>query len=413
MPTKPAEEDYYAVLGLEPGATPAEVNSAYRKLSLKVHPDRYKGDDPEWATEQFLRLTRAKEVLLDDKARAAYEALRKARDAHKAKQEAQHAGRKKLREELEEREEAAKRQRHEPSAEQLRRQEQEVEAAARRELENELERLRSSGRLDPGRARPAATAAAAPAPAAAAAPATAAASGESQGAGGSETARLSLRWSADRQHTSESLTALLEELGDAGGAAGRGGGGGGGGAQAPGGLTLAIVGSKAVAELGTAAAVRLMARSVELSARGVRASWIGGPPAAAAAAAAADGSSAASAAAAPSAAAAASTPAAVAPLPPGWRECTAPDGRRYFYHTATRQTQWKRPVASAASAAAGAGAAAAGGGAGGVSAADHETLESVTMRRLRQASERQRMIEALAAEDGVAAGGAAAGGAAS
>ena len=63
------------MLGLEPGAKKTDVNSAYRKLSRKVHPDQYKGDNPEWATEQFLRLTRAKEVLLDDKARAAYEAV--------------------------------------------------------------------------------------------------------------------------------------------------------------------------------------------------------------------------------------------------------------------------------------------------------------------------------------------------
>ena len=39
------------------------VRKAYRKQSLAVHPDRYKGSDPEWATAEFLRLTRAKEVL--------------------------------------------------------------------------------------------------------------------------------------------------------------------------------------------------------------------------------------------------------------------------------------------------------------------------------------------------------------
>ena len=56
-------EDYWAVLGLAPGATTADVQRAYRKKSLAVHPDRYKGDDPEWAKNEFLRLTRAKEVL--------------------------------------------------------------------------------------------------------------------------------------------------------------------------------------------------------------------------------------------------------------------------------------------------------------------------------------------------------------
>ena len=48
--SKPAEEDYFAILELEPGASKAEVATAYRKKSLKVHPDRYKGDDPEGAT---------------------------------------------------------------------------------------------------------------------------------------------------------------------------------------------------------------------------------------------------------------------------------------------------------------------------------------------------------------------------
>ena len=169
------------MLGLEPGAKKTDVNSAYRKLSRKVHPDQYKGDNPEWATEQFLRLTRAKEVLNDDKARAAYEALCKARHAHKAKQEAQHAGRKHLREDLEEREEAAKRQR---CAAQLGRQEQEAEAAARSELEHELERLRIEHELERLRSAAAAVAAAA------AAPATAASSGNAGSS--SETAKLSL-----------------------------------------------------------------------------------------------------------------------------------------------------------------------------------------------------------------------------
>ena len=98
---KPGEMDYYEVLGLKPGASKEEVGTAYRKKSLRVHPDRYKGDDPEAATAEFMRLTTAKEVLLDDKARAAFETLQSARDAHRAKQEAQQAGRKKMREALE------------------------------------------------------------------------------------------------------------------------------------------------------------------------------------------------------------------------------------------------------------------------------------------------------------------------
>jgi DnaJ homolog subfamily C member 17 len=45
---------------------------AYRKLSLKVHPDR--NPDPE-ATALFQQLTAAKDILLDPEARAAFQNL--------------------------------------------------------------------------------------------------------------------------------------------------------------------------------------------------------------------------------------------------------------------------------------------------------------------------------------------------
>lgn len=35
-----AEEQYYAVLGLEPGANATEIKKAYRKLSMQYHPDK-------------------------------------------------------------------------------------------------------------------------------------------------------------------------------------------------------------------------------------------------------------------------------------------------------------------------------------------------------------------------------------
>ncbi len=103
MPSSKAAEllDYYEILGLEAGCSKSDVSKAYRKKSLAVHPDRYKGSDPEWAVAEFHRLVQAKEVLEDDKARAAFDALIRARNAHKEKQKAQEAGRKKLREELE------------------------------------------------------------------------------------------------------------------------------------------------------------------------------------------------------------------------------------------------------------------------------------------------------------------------
>jgi len=35
-------------------------------------------------------------------------------------------------------------------------------------------------------------------------------------------------------------------------------------------------------------------------------------------------------------------------LPEGWSSAVSPDGRTYFYHAATRTTQWKPPAAEAA-----------------------------------------------------------------
>ena len=76
MPSSKAAEllDYYEILGLEAGCSKSDVSKAYRKKSLAVHPDRYKGSDPEWAVAEFHRLVQAKEVLEDDKARAAFDA---------------------------------------------------------------------------------------------------------------------------------------------------------------------------------------------------------------------------------------------------------------------------------------------------------------------------------------------------
>lgn len=66
-------KDYYKTLGVEPGASDADIKSAYRRLARKFHPDVSKEAGAE---ERFKAINEAYEVLKDPGKRNAYEQLR-------------------------------------------------------------------------------------------------------------------------------------------------------------------------------------------------------------------------------------------------------------------------------------------------------------------------------------------------
>ena len=66
-----AGKDYYKVLGLDRGASDDEIKKTYRKLAMKYHPDRNKGD--EAAEERFKDISEAYAVLSDKDKKRQYD----------------------------------------------------------------------------------------------------------------------------------------------------------------------------------------------------------------------------------------------------------------------------------------------------------------------------------------------------
>jgi molecular chaperone DnaJ len=66
-----AKRDYYEVLGIIKSASPEEIKKAYRKLALKYHPDRNKGDKA--AEAKFKEAGEAYHVISNKERRANYD----------------------------------------------------------------------------------------------------------------------------------------------------------------------------------------------------------------------------------------------------------------------------------------------------------------------------------------------------
>lgn len=134
--------DYYALLGVDPSGdeiTRESVQRAWRKRSLKYHPDKTKDkfDNDKW--EEF---GLARDILASEEARAAYDGARAAAQQKAREKDAMNARQRRFVEELEEAEGRSRRQREEGAA---RREEDERERALKtaegRRIVEERQRL--------------------------------------------------------------------------------------------------------------------------------------------------------------------------------------------------------------------------------------------------------------------------------
>ena len=66
-----SKKDYYEILGVDRNASTDELKKAYRKIALKYHPDRNKGD--KTAEAKFKEASEAYHVLSDKERRTNYD----------------------------------------------------------------------------------------------------------------------------------------------------------------------------------------------------------------------------------------------------------------------------------------------------------------------------------------------------
>lgn len=78
LPTYDPKLDFYAVLGIDPSATPAETKAAFYRAVRKVHPDLNQAG--KRSTRETQRINEAK-ILLNPRTRAGYD---RARAKHRA-----------------------------------------------------------------------------------------------------------------------------------------------------------------------------------------------------------------------------------------------------------------------------------------------------------------------------------------
>ena len=97
--------DLYKLIEVEDTSTPEQIKKAYRKRALQLHPDKNPGNKE--ASEKFVQLQRALEILSDKAARAAYDAVRRQKREKAKRDEQMDEKRRKQKQDLEMREKKA------------------------------------------------------------------------------------------------------------------------------------------------------------------------------------------------------------------------------------------------------------------------------------------------------------------
>ncbi|EEB07475.1 DNAJ domain-containing protein Cwf23 [Schizosaccharomyces japonicus yFS275] len=105
MPVIDANFDVYEILGIQEDAEEKDIHRAWRKTSLKYHPDKNPNDPT--AIEKFHKLQVAYNLLIDPATRREYDTERLARQAQKRREEAFDLKRKSMVDDLKAREQKA------------------------------------------------------------------------------------------------------------------------------------------------------------------------------------------------------------------------------------------------------------------------------------------------------------------
>ncbi|KAL7640974.1 UNVERIFIED_CONTAM: hypothetical protein RMT77_008111 [Armadillidium vulgare] len=137
------QEDLYEILGVSIDDDEKQIKKSFRKKALDCHPDK-NPDNPD-AADQFDRLKKILEILLDPGARRAYDKVLKARKEAAIRSRETDAKTRKLKSELAEREKAAQQKQetgsHLSEEEKLRREIKRLEEEGEQLIAEELEKL--------------------------------------------------------------------------------------------------------------------------------------------------------------------------------------------------------------------------------------------------------------------------------